>query len=203
MLSFSFPPLSFNCLWKSAVLTLVFLDFHRRICTIDFFLNLYQLSIFAQGNIQRYHFYLVVKFSPFFCIKLFLKSCFLIGRQLQWHHILWTIVELCSVNTLVRQIFLSPLKDLCSSSSVFHLFYCFLGHLAYSDIICCITFFYISFYEVCRATIFLSWWSFPSPFLTGPWQVMLKQTDGSFACVAESATRFTLGEVIVLHLIYA
>ncbi|KAM7475847.1 hypothetical protein LguiB_023090 [Lonicera macranthoides] len=28
----------------------------------------------------------------------------------------------------------------------------------------------------------------------GPWQVMLKQTDGSFACVAESATRFTLGE---------
>lgn len=29
---------------------------------------------------------------------------------------------------------------------------------------------------------------------TGPWQVMLKQTDGSFACVAESATRFTLGE---------
>ncbi|EXB55133.1 hypothetical protein L484_018059 [Morus notabilis] len=29
----------------------------------------------------------------------------------------------------------------------------------------------------------------------GPWQVMLKQADGSFACVAESATRFTLGEV--------
>ncbi|CAI8601417.1 unnamed protein product [Vicia faba] len=28
----------------------------------------------------------------------------------------------------------------------------------------------------------------------GPWQVMLKQADGSFACVAESATRFTLGE---------
>lgn len=28
----------------------------------------------------------------------------------------------------------------------------------------------------------------------GPWQVMLKQTDGSYACVAESATRFTLGE---------
>ncbi|KAK4488886.1 hypothetical protein RD792_004676 [Penstemon davidsonii] len=28
----------------------------------------------------------------------------------------------------------------------------------------------------------------------GPWQVMLKQGDGSFACVAESATRFTLGE---------
>ncbi|XP_050232677.1 protein LPA3 [Mercurialis annua] len=28
----------------------------------------------------------------------------------------------------------------------------------------------------------------------GPWQVMLKQSDGSFACVAESATRFTLGE---------
>ncbi|XP_009627900.1 protein LPA3 [Nicotiana tabacum] len=28
----------------------------------------------------------------------------------------------------------------------------------------------------------------------GPWQVMLKQTDGSFVCVAESATRFTLGE---------
>ncbi|CAL8133466.1 unnamed protein product [Prunus armeniaca] len=26
----------------------------------------------------------------------------------------------------------------------------------------------------------------------GPWQVMLKQADGSFACVAESATRFTL-----------
>lgn len=29
----------------------------------------------------------------------------------------------------------------------------------------------------------------------GPWQVMLKQADGSYACVAESATRFTLGEV--------
>lgn len=29
----------------------------------------------------------------------------------------------------------------------------------------------------------------------GPWQVMLKQSDGSFACVAESPTRFTLGEV--------
>ncbi|KAF4356034.1 hypothetical protein F8388_026037 [Cannabis sativa] len=28
----------------------------------------------------------------------------------------------------------------------------------------------------------------------GPWQVMLKQTDSSFACVAESTTRFTLGE---------
>ncbi|KAJ0255683.1 Protein LOW PSII ACCUMULATION 3, partial [Hirschfeldia incana] len=28
----------------------------------------------------------------------------------------------------------------------------------------------------------------------GPWQVMLKQSDGSFACVAESPTRFTLGE---------
>ncbi|XWS20536.1 hypothetical protein CRYUN_Cryun31cG0109800 [Craigia yunnanensis] len=28
----------------------------------------------------------------------------------------------------------------------------------------------------------------------GPWQVMLKQSDGSYACVAESATRFTLGE---------
>ncbi|XP_039052589.1 protein LOW PSII ACCUMULATION 3, chloroplastic-like [Hibiscus syriacus] len=31
----------------------------------------------------------------------------------------------------------------------------------------------------------------------GPWQVMemLKPADGSYACVAESATRFTLGEV--------
>ncbi|XP_073295708.1 protein LPA3 [Primulina huaijiensis] len=28
----------------------------------------------------------------------------------------------------------------------------------------------------------------------GPWQVMLKQGDGSYACIAESATRFTLGE---------
>ncbi|PKA56170.1 hypothetical protein AXF42_Ash011099 [Apostasia shenzhenica] len=28
----------------------------------------------------------------------------------------------------------------------------------------------------------------------GPWQVMLKQADGSYACIAESATRFTLGE---------
>ncbi|OAY83815.1 protein LOW PSII ACCUMULATION 3, chloroplastic [Ananas comosus] len=28
----------------------------------------------------------------------------------------------------------------------------------------------------------------------GPWQVMLKQADGSYACVAESAARFTLGE---------
>ncbi|CAA0827329.1 Protein LOW PSII ACCUMULATION 3- chloroplastic [Striga hermonthica] len=28
----------------------------------------------------------------------------------------------------------------------------------------------------------------------GPWQVMLKQGDNSYACVAESATRFTLGE---------
>ncbi|KAL9231959.1 hypothetical protein vseg_007117 [Gypsophila vaccaria] len=28
----------------------------------------------------------------------------------------------------------------------------------------------------------------------GPWQVMLKQQDGSYACVAESETRFTLGE---------
>ncbi|KAJ1690460.1 hypothetical protein LUZ63_014615 [Rhynchospora breviuscula] len=28
----------------------------------------------------------------------------------------------------------------------------------------------------------------------GPWQVMIKQSDGSYACVAESATRFTLGE---------
>ncbi|KAJ0007323.1 hypothetical protein Pint_30339 [Pistacia integerrima] len=28
----------------------------------------------------------------------------------------------------------------------------------------------------------------------GPWQVMLKQADNSYACVAESATRFTLGE---------
>ncbi|KAH7564643.1 hypothetical protein ACOSP7_021694 [Xanthoceras sorbifolium] len=28
----------------------------------------------------------------------------------------------------------------------------------------------------------------------GPWQAMLKQADGSFACIAESETRFTLGE---------
>ncbi|CAN0862482.1 Protein LPA3 [Linum grandiflorum] len=28
----------------------------------------------------------------------------------------------------------------------------------------------------------------------GPWQVMLKQGDGSYACVAESSSRFTLGE---------
>ncbi|KAI3455226.1 hypothetical protein Pfo_011889 [Paulownia fortunei] len=28
----------------------------------------------------------------------------------------------------------------------------------------------------------------------GPWQVMLKQGDGSYACVAESTIRFTLGE---------
>ncbi|XP_047080695.1 protein LPA3-like [Lolium rigidum] len=28
----------------------------------------------------------------------------------------------------------------------------------------------------------------------GPWQVMLKQADGSYACVAESASRFTLGQ---------
>lgn len=28
----------------------------------------------------------------------------------------------------------------------------------------------------------------------GPWQVMLKQADGSYACVAESESRFTLGE---------
>lgn len=28
----------------------------------------------------------------------------------------------------------------------------------------------------------------------GPWQVMLKEVDGSYVCVAESATRFTLGE---------
>lgn len=31
----------------------------------------------------------------------------------------------------------------------------------------------------------------------GPWQVMLKQGDGSYACVAESSTRFTLGEVYI------
>lgn len=31
---------------------------------------------------------------------------------------------------------------------------------------------------------------------SGPWQVMLKQADGSYACVAESAARFTLGQVI-------
>ncbi|KAK9109523.1 hypothetical protein Sjap_017583 [Stephania japonica] len=37
---------------------------------------------------------------------------------------------------------------------------------------------------------------YPAPFDTGagPWQVMLKQADGSYACVAESANRFTLGE---------
>ncbi|XP_073124170.1 protein LPA3 [Henckelia pumila] len=28
----------------------------------------------------------------------------------------------------------------------------------------------------------------------GPWQVMLKQGDGSYVCIAESATRFSLGE---------
>jgi hypothetical protein len=31
----------------------------------------------------------------------------------------------------------------------------------------------------------------------GPWQVMLKQADGSYACIAESTTRFTLGEVYI------
>lgn len=38
-------------------------------------------------------------------------------------------------------------------------------------------------------------------YCAGPWQVMIKQSDGSYACVAESATRFTLGEVI-LHCLY-
>lgn len=33
---------------------------------------------------------------------------------------------------------------------------------------------------------------------SGPWQVMLKQGDGSYACVAESASRFTLGEVSII-----
>ena len=28
-----------------------------------------------------------------------------------------------------------------------------------------------------------------------PWQVMLKQSDGSFACVAEDSNRFTLFDV--------
>lgn len=28
----------------------------------------------------------------------------------------------------------------------------------------------------------------------GPWQVMLKQADSSYACIAESETRFTLSE---------
>jgi len=41
---------------------------------------------------------------------------------------------------------------------------------------------------------------------SGPWQVMLKQADGSYACVAESEARFTLGQVIPLvtrmHLLY-
>lgn len=32
----------------------------------------------------------------------------------------------------------------------------------------------------------------------GPWQVMLKQADSSYACVAESETRFTLSEVCIL-----
>lgn len=36
----------------------------------------------------------------------------------------------------------------------------------------------------------------------GPWQVMLKQADGSYACVAESATRFTLGEVNILNSLF-
>lgn len=43
----------------------------------------------------------------------------------------------------------------------------------------------------CSTFIFLV---LPSIF-AGPWQVMLRQTDNSYACVAESATRFTLGEV--------
>lgn len=37
--------------------------------------------------------------------------------------------------------------------------------------------------------------------ITGPWQVMLRQADGSYACVAESATRFTLGEVSITCLL--
>jgi hypothetical protein len=39
----------------------------------------------------------------------------------------------------------------------------------------------------------------------GPWQVMLKQADGSYACVAEGQERFTLGQVdgyILLTLLY-
>ncbi|PWA51316.1 low PSII Accumulation 3 [Artemisia annua] len=34
----------------------------------------------------------------------------------------------------------------------------------------------------------------------GPWQVMLKQTDNSYACVVESETRFTLNEEFVWHM---
>lgn len=37
----------------------------------------------------------------------------------------------------------------------------------------------------------------------GPWQVMLKQADGSFACIAESTTRFTLGEVYIFFKLQA
>lgn len=47
-----------------------------------------------------------------------------------------------------------------------------------------------------RRTIFLVLTSI----IAGPWQVMLRQTDNSYACVAESATRFTLGEVSTVFL---
>lgn len=51
-----------------------------------------------------------------------------------------------------------------------------------------------NFYFSCSIFLVL-----PSIF-AGPWQVMLKQTDNSYACVAESATRFTLGEVSTIFL---
>ena len=36
----------------------------------------------------------------------------------------------------------------------------------------------------------------PCPAISsGPWQVMFKQSDGSYACVAEAADRFPLGQV--------
>ncbi|KAJ7962751.1 Protein LOW PSII ACCUMULATION 3 chloroplastic [Quillaja saponaria] len=40
----------------------------------------------------------------------------------------------------------------------------------------------------------VSWEGHLSPANISPWQVMLKQADGSYACIAESATRFTLSE---------
>lgn len=52
--------------------------------------------------------------------------------------------------------------------------------------------------EVIISLLLHNWAYFLWYLWTGPWQVMLKQADGSYVCVAESSTRFTLGEVSAL-----
>lgn len=74
--------------------------------TLQIPISIYSSVLHSNKRILKGKFALVGAFPAYFVFVCFTDFCSLVGRQLQWHLMLWTIVEHCSVNTRVRYSFL-------------------------------------------------------------------------------------------------